>query len=141
VEGAAKEAGRGVSIWDTFSHTPGKTYKGDTGDVADDHFHRFAEDIKLMTDLGLKTYRFSVAWPRIFPNGTGTPNPIGMDFYNRMLDVLLAAGIQPFCTLYHWDLPQILQDKGGWRIATQPTPSRTTPPTPAKRSPVKSITS
>lgn len=114
VEGAVNEDGRGPSIWDTFSHTPGKTHDGDTGDVADDHFHRYKEDVQIMKDLGVKTYRFSVAWSRVFPNGTGSPNPKGLDFYNRMLDSLLAAGIEPFCTLYHWDLPQTLQDKGGW---------------------------
>jgi beta-glucosidase len=115
VEGAVHEDGRGPSIWDTFSHTPGKTNNGDTGDVADDHYHRYKEDIQLMKAIGLKTYRFSIAWPRVFPQGTGTPNPKGLDFYNRMLDELLAAGIQPFCTLYHWDLPQALEDKGGWQ--------------------------
>jgi beta-glucosidase len=114
VEGAVKEEGRGPSIWDTFAHTPGKTHDGDTGDVADDHFHRYKEDIALMTALGVKVYRFSIAWSRVFPTGTGTPNPQGLDFYNRMLDTLLKAGIQPYCTLYHWDLPQPLQDKGGW---------------------------
>ena len=115
VEGAAKEDGRGISIWDTFSHTPGKTHNGDTGDIADDDFHRFKTDIGLMKALGVKGYRFSVAWPRIFPEGTGAPNPKGLDFYNRVLDELLANGIEPFCTLYHWDLPQKLQDKGGWQ--------------------------
>lgn len=115
VEGAVHEEGRGPSIWDTFSHIPGKTHNGDTGDVADDHFHLYKEDVVLMKALGLKTYRFSIAWPRVFPNGTGAPNPKGLDFYNRMLDSLLTAGIQPFCTLYHWDLPQALQDKGGWQ--------------------------
>ncbi|WP_213804397.1 GH1 family beta-glucosidase [Granulicella sp. dw_53] len=114
VEGAVHEGGRGTSIWDTFSHTAGKTYNGDTGDVADDYFHRYKQDIQLMKDLGLKTCRFSIAWSRIFPNGTGAPNLVGLDFYNRMIDQLLAAGVQPFCTLYHWDLPQTLQDKGGW---------------------------
>jgi beta-glucosidase len=115
VEGAVHEDGRGPSIWDVFSHLPGKTNNGDTGDVADDHFHRYKEDVQLMKALGLQTYRFSVAWSRVFPDGTGTPNPRGLDFYNRMLDELLAAGIQPFCTLYHWDLPQALEDKGGWQ--------------------------
>ncbi|MHB1699365.1 MAG: GH1 family beta-glucosidase [Acidobacteriaceae bacterium] len=115
VEGAAREEGRGISIWDTFSHKPGMTSNGDTGDVADDHFHRYKEDVQLMKALGIKGYRFSVAWPRVYPNGTGTPNPKGLDFYNRLLDELLAADIQPFCTLYHWDLPQALQDKGGWQ--------------------------
>lgn len=115
VEGAVKEDGRGVSIWDTFSHTPGKTNNGDTGDVANDHYHRYKEDVQLMKALGLKTYRFSVSWPRIFPNGTGTPNTKGMDFYSRLVDELLANGIQPYCTLFHWDLPQALEDKGGWQ--------------------------
>ena len=114
VEGAVKEGGRGPSIWDTFSHTPGKTHNGDTGDVADDFYHLYPKDIALMKELGLKTFRFSVAWTRIFPTGTGAPNQQGLDFYRRMTDALLAAGIQPFCTLYHWDLPQPLQDKGGW---------------------------
>lgn len=114
VEGAVHEGGRGPSIWDTFSHTPGKTANGDTGDVADDFYHRYPQDIELMKGLGLKTFRFSVAWPRIFPSGTGQPNPQGVDFYKRMVEALLAAGIKPFCTLYHWDLPQALQDKGGW---------------------------
>lgn len=115
VEGAAKEDGRGVSIWDTFSHTPGKTHNGDTGDVADDFYHRYTEDIALMKDLGLKGFRFSVAWPRVFPEGVGAPNPKGLDFYNRLVDELLKNGIEPYCTLYHWDLPQVMQDKGGWQ--------------------------
>ncbi len=114
VEGAVHKDGRGVSIWDTFSHTPGKTDHGDTGDVADDYFDRYKQDIALMKDLGLKTCRFSIAWPRIFPKGTGAVNPKGFDFYDRMTDALLEAGIAPYCTLYHWDLPQTLQDKGGW---------------------------
>jgi beta-glucosidase len=114
VEGAVHEAGRGPSIWDTFSHTPGKTDNSDTGDIADDYFHRYRQDIQWMKELGLKTFRFSVAWTRIFPTGTGAPNPQGFDFYNQMIDALLEAGIQPFCTLYHWDLPQPLQDRGGW---------------------------
>ncbi len=117
VEGAVHEDGRGPSIWDTFSHTPGKTHNGDTGDVADDYYHRYKQDIALMKDLGLKTCRFSIAWSRIFPEGTGSPNPKGLDFYNRMVDALLEAGVQPWCTLYHWDLPQALQDKGGWESA------------------------
>ncbi|QMV18366.1 beta-glucosidase [Granulicella sp. 5B5] len=114
VEGAVHEGGRGVSIWDTFSHTPGKTANGDTGDVADDFYHRYPQDIAMMKRMGLQTFRFSVAWPRIFPNGTGKPNQQGVDFYNKLVDTLLAAGIQPYCTLFHWDLPQVLQDKGGW---------------------------
>ena len=114
VEGAVSEGGRGPSIWDTFSHTAGKTDRGDTGDVADDFYHRYKHDVVLMKSLGLKTFRFSVAWTRIFPTGTGSPNQQGIDFYKRMIDALLEAGIQPFCTLYHWDLPQPLQDRGGW---------------------------
>src|SRR6476469_1952150 len=114
IEGAVTEDGRGPSIWDTFSHTPGKTKNGDTGDVADDHYNRLQEDIALMRELGLDAYRFSVAWPRIIPAGTGAVNQAGLDFYDRLVDGLLAAGIQPFATLYHWDLPQALQDAGGW---------------------------
>ncbi len=114
VEGAVHEGGRGTSIWDTFSHTAGKTYNGDTGDVSDDFYHRYKSDIQLMKELGVKAFRFSVSWTRIFPSGTGAPNPQGIDFYHRLADALLEAGIEPFCTLYHWDLPQTLQDKGGW---------------------------
>ncbi len=114
VEGAVKEDGRGQTIWDTFAHTPGKTHNGDSGDVADDDYHRYREDIAIMKELGLKTCRFSVAWSRIFPDGTGKPNPKGLDHYSRFADALHEAGIEPFCTLYHWDLPQALQDKGGW---------------------------
>jgi beta-glucosidase len=115
VEGAVKEDGRSPSIWDTFSHTPGKTVNGATGDVANDHYHLYKEDVALMKALGVKTYRFSIAWPRVFPDGTGQPNPKGLDFYNKLVDELLRNDIQPFATLYHWDLPQVLQDKyGGW---------------------------
>jgi beta-glucosidase len=115
VEGAVHDDGRGPSVWDTFSHTPGKVVNNATGDVADDHYHRYKEDVQLMKALGVKVYRFSIAWPRVFPQGAGTPNPKGLDFYNRLVDELLANGIQPFATLYHWDLPQALQDKvGGW---------------------------
>jgi beta-glucosidase len=114
VEGAIHEGGRGVSIWDTFSHTPGKTANGDNGDVADDFYHLYPKDIDMMKQMGLKTFRFSVAWPRIFPNGTGQPNQQGVDFYKKLVDTLLAAGIEPYCTLFHWDLPQVLQDQGGW---------------------------
>ena len=115
VEGAVTEDGRGPSIWDTFSHTPGKVVQNATGDVANDHYHRYKEDVQLMKALGVKTYRFSIAWPRVFPQGSGAPNPKGLDFYSRLVDELLANGIQPFATLYHWDLPQALQDRvGGW---------------------------
>lgn len=116
IEGAVKEDGRGQTIWDTFAHTPGKIADNSTGDVADDHYHRYKEDVQLMKNLGAKSYRFSIAWSRIFPNGTGQPNPKGLDFYKRLVDELLNNGIQPFATLYHWDLPQTLQDKfGGWQ--------------------------
>jgi beta-glucosidase len=114
IEGAVHEDGRGESIWDRFSHTPGKIQDGSTGDVACDHYHRWREDIGLMKELGLQAYRFSIAWPRILPNGRGAINQAGLDFYSRLVDALLAAGITPFATLYHWDLPQTLQDAGGW---------------------------
>jgi beta-glucosidase len=116
IEGAVDEDGRGKSIWDTFSHTPGKIEDGTTGDRANDHYHRYKEDVGLIRDLGAKAYRFSIAWPRVFPDGAGAPNPKGLDFYNRLVDELLANGIEPYATLYHWDLPQALQDRvGGWR--------------------------
>ena len=115
VEGAVKEDDRGVSLWDTFSHTPGTTHDGDTGDVADNDYHLYKQDIAIMQELGLKTCRFSIAWPRIFPNGTGSPNQKGIDHYQRFADALREAGIAPYCTLYHWDLPQALEDKGGWQ--------------------------
>lgn len=116
VEGAWNEYGKGPSIWDTFAHTPGKVKNDDNGDVANDHYHRYAEDVALMRGLGANAYRFSIAWPRIFPEGTGTPNPRGLAFYDRLVDELLAAGIEPFATLYQWDLPQTLQDRyGGWQ--------------------------
>jgi len=114
IEGAFQDGGRSMSVWDTFSHTPGKVFQGHTGDVACDHYHRYMEDIKIMKDLGIQSYRFSLAWPRIIPTGTGATNMHGVDFYNRLIDALLDAGIQPTATLYHWDLPQVLQDKGGW---------------------------
>ena len=115
VEGAAKVDGRGPSIWDTFSHIPGKVYHNQTGDVADDQYHLYKQDVQLLKWLGAKCYRFSVSWPRVFPQGTGAPNPKGIDYYSRLVDELLANGIEPFCTLFHWDLPQALQDRvGGW---------------------------
>ena len=118
IEGAVAEDGRTPSIWDTFSHTPGKTLDGDTGDVADDHYHRYVEDIALMRSLGLMSYRFSVAWPRLTPQVTadrlGPVNEAGLAFYDRLVDALLEAGISPAVTLYHWDLPQALEDAGGW---------------------------
>jgi len=115
IEGAWNEDGKGPSIWDTYAHTPGKIENGDTGDVANDHYHRYKDDVKLMKELGATAYRFSISWPRIFPDGTGKPNARGLDFYTRLVDELVAAGIAPFPTLYHWDLPQALQDKGGWQ--------------------------
>ena len=114
IEGGVAEDGRGPSIWDTFSHTPGKVLNGDTGDVACDHYHRWREDVELMASLNLRAYRFSIAWPRILPQGTGAVNQAGLDFYSRLVDALLERGIEPLVTLYHWDLPQALQDRGGW---------------------------
>ncbi|MEO8906907.1 MAG: GH1 family beta-glucosidase [Microbacteriaceae bacterium] len=114
VEGAVHEDGRGVSIWDTFSHTPGKVWNGDTGDVADDHYHRLEADLDLMQSLNLHAYRFSIAWPRIQPTGRGPANEAGLAFYSRLIDGLIQRGIEPVATLYHWDLPQALEDEGGW---------------------------
>lgn len=114
IEGAVREDGRGPSIWDTFSHTPGKVKNGDTGDIACDSYHRYEEDIALLKGLGVNAYRLSIAWPRILPQGTGAVNQAGLDYYARVIDALLAAGIEPCVTLYHWDLPQALQDQGGW---------------------------
>ncbi|WP_433085108.1 GH1 family beta-glucosidase [Dactylosporangium sp. CA-052675] len=114
VEGAAAEDGRGPSVWDTFSHQAGHTRGGDTGDVAADHYHRVYEDLDLMRDLGLKSYRFSISWSRVLPQGRGALNAKGLDFYHRLVDGLLARGIVPVATLFHWDTPQALQDKGGW---------------------------
>lgn len=114
IEGASLQDGRGECIWHRFSHTPGKVKNGDTGDVACDHYHRYKDDVALMRQLGLQAYRFSISWPRVIPDGTGSRNPAGLDFYDRLVDELLAAGIQPFATLFHWDLPQALQDRGGW---------------------------
>ncbi|WP_424466142.1 GH1 family beta-glucosidase [Pseudoclavibacter helvolus] len=114
IEGAAAEDGRGPSIWDTFSRTPGKTWNGDTGDVAADHYHRLESDLDLMAELGLDAYRFSIAWPRIQPQGSGRVEPRGLAFYDRLVDGLLERGIRPIATLYHWDLPQALEDANGW---------------------------
>ena len=129
IEGAVDADGRGPSIWDTFSATPGKVAHGDTGAVACDHYNRFADDIRIMQDLGVQSYlhaepahfvvkvqsyRFSIAWPRLFPNGAGDREQRGFDFYNRLIDALLDAQITPLVTLYHWDLPQALEDQGGW---------------------------
>jgi beta-glucosidase len=114
IEGAVAEDGRAPSIWDTFCQVPGAIDNGDNGDVACDHYHRLTEDIALMRELNLDAYRFSIAWPRVLPEGTGRVNKAGLDFYDRLVDGLLEAGIRPFATLYHWDLPQAQQDKGGW---------------------------
>ena len=115
IEGAVKEDQRGPSIWDTYAHTSGTIQDGSHGDQANDHYHLYKDDVQLMKALGAKAYRFSIAWPRVFPDGTGAANPKGLDFYNRLLDELLANGIEPFATMYHWDLPQALQDRnGGW---------------------------
>jgi beta-glucosidase len=121
IEGSYDVDGKGMSIWDTYVHTPGKIKNGDTGDVAIDHYKRYEEDVALMKDMGINAYRFSISWPRIFPNGTGHPNQKGLDFYNRLVDELLAAGMEPFATLYHWDLPQALQDEyNGWQSVEVP---------------------
>ncbi|MFD6802136.1 GH1 family beta-glucosidase [Streptomyces cyaneofuscatus] len=116
IEGAVTEDGRSPSIWDTFSHTPGTIDGGDTGDVACDHYHRVPEDIGLIKQVGTDAYRFSIAWPRVVPGGDGPVNKAGLDFYDRLVDGLLEAGVTPFATLYHWDLPQVLQDRGGWTV-------------------------
>jgi beta-glucosidase len=113
IEGGAKDGGRGPSVWDVFSHTPGKTHNGDTGDVADDSYHLYKTDVQLLKGLGVQTYRMSISWPRIFPEGKGHPNPAGLDYYNRVVDELLANNITPFVTLFHWDLPAALE--GGWQ--------------------------
>lgn len=122
IEGAAREDGRGPSIWDTFSHTPGNVHKGHTGDVACDHYHRYREDVDLIASLGVDAYRFSIAWPRVQPQGRGAWNDKGLAFYDRLVDRLLEKGLKPHATLYHWDLPQALQDVGGW--ATRETAQR-----------------
>jgi beta-glucosidase len=114
IEGAASEDGRGRSVWDTFSRVPGAIADGQTGDDACDHYHRFPEDVALMARIGAKAYRFSVSWPRVQPRGTGEVNERGLDFYDRLVDALLAAGVQPLVNLFHWDLPQALQDRGGF---------------------------
>lgn len=114
IEGAVREGGRGESIWDRFSHTPGKVTNGDTGDFACDSYHRWAEDVAIARELGLQAYRFSVGWSRIVPTGRGKANGEGLDYYDRLVDALLAAGIEPWITLYHWDMPQTLEDNGGW---------------------------
>src|SRR5271155_3030620 len=113
IEGAAAEDGRGPSVWDTFSHTPGKTFQGDTGDVADDSYHRYKEDVRLLKNLGATVYRMSISWSRVFPDGIGGPNGKGLDYYKRALDELRNNGIDPYITLFHWDLPASLPH--GWQ--------------------------
>lgn len=115
IEGATHQDGRGLSIWDVFAAEPGRTYQGQTGETAIDHYHRAEQDVALMAELGLNAYRFSLAWPRILPQGRGAPNQAGLDFYSRLVDSLLARGITPVATLYHWDLPLALYERGGWR--------------------------
>lgn len=115
IEGAAFQDGKGASVWDTFSRLPGKVHNGDTLDVACDHYHLFKKDFALMAKLGVKNYRLSLAWPRIFPSGDGAVNQKGIDFYHRLLDSMIDAGITPWVTMFHWDLPQALEDRGGWR--------------------------
>ncbi len=114
VEGAYNEDGKGISNWDVFSKIPGKTFEGTNGDIAVDHYHRYKEDIKLMAEIGIESYRFSVSWPRIIPDGDGEVNQKGIDFYNNLIDECLEYGIVPFITLYHWDMPQNLEEDGGW---------------------------
>jgi len=114
IEGAYNEDGKGISIWDTFTETPGKIERGENAKVAVDHYHRYLDDIELMVALGMKAYCFSIAWTRILPEGKGKVNPKGLDFYDRLVDGLLARQIEPYLMLYHWDLPQALQDEGGW---------------------------
>src|SRR5919198_249217 len=114
IEGAAHEDGRGESVWDCFAATPGKVRNGDSGEIACDFYHRYSDDVALMRELGLDAFRFSTAWPRVLPEGRGRVNEAGLDFYDRLVDGLLANEIEPYPTLYHWDLPQALEDEGGW---------------------------
>ncbi len=116
IEGAHTADGRGPSIWDVFSHTPGKTYQGASGDIACDHYNRYRQDIAHIKNLGFNAYRFSISWPRVLPQGRGMINPKGLDFYDRLVEELLQNDIQPYATLYHWDLPQALQAEGGWKV-------------------------
>lgn len=120
IEGAAYEDGKGLSIWDTFSHEPGRIFEGHTGDIACDHYHRYKEDVALMKQMGVKNYRFSLSWPRLIPEGVGEVNEKGVAFYNALIDELVAAGIRPFITLYHWDYPRALQARGGWENPDSP---------------------
>ena len=139
IEGGAKEGGRGPSVWDVFSHTPGKTFNGDTGDVADDSYHLYKEDVRLLRNLGVGAYRMSISWPRIFPQGTGQPNPAGLDYYQRVVDELLANNITPYITLFHWDLPRRCPAAGS--RATRQKRMRTTPLTRRAIFPIACTTS
>ena len=114
IEGATRDDGRGESVWDRFAATPGKVRNGENGEIACDFYHRYGDDVALLRELGLDAFRFSIAWPRVLPHGRGAVNQRGLDFYDRVVDALLSAGIRPFATLYHWDLPQVLEDEGGW---------------------------
>jgi len=114
IEGAAHEDGRGESVWDRFAATPGKVRNGESGEIACDFYHRYRDDVALMRELGLEAFRFSIAWPRVLPEGRGRVNAAGLDFYDRLVDELLAAEIEPFATLFHWDTPQAIEDAGGW---------------------------
>jgi beta-glucosidase len=127
IEGAVDADGRGRSIWDTFCAEPNRIANGETGETACDHYHRYREDVALMADLGVGAYRFSVAWPRVQPSGRGAANAAGLDFYDRLVDELVAHGIAPMLTLYHWDTPQPVEDAGGWTSRTPRTGSPTTP--------------
>ncbi len=120
IEGAWDEDGRGLSVWDVFSHRRGKVFEGHTGDVACDHYHRYVEDVALMKQIGLNAYRFSISWPRVIPEGTGAANQAGLDFYNRLVDELLKNGLVPYVTLFHWDYPHALYNRGGWLNPSSP---------------------
>ena len=120
IEGAAYEGGKGLSVWDKFSHEPGKVLEGHTGNVACDHYHLFKEDVALMKRMGVKNYRFSLSWPRLIPNGVGEVNEEGVAFYNALIDELIENGIRPFVTLFHWDYPSALQAKGAWENPDSP---------------------
>jgi beta-glucosidase len=119
-ESNAAEDGKGPSVWDNYCSIPHKVRGGDTGAVTCDHYHRFREDVGLMAELQVPAYRFSISWPRVLPNGTGSPNPAGLDFYDALVDELLAKGIEPWVTLFHWDFPQRLQEQGGWLNPASP---------------------
>jgi beta-glucosidase len=138
IEGAAFEDGRGVSIWDTYARQPGRVVNGETGEVAADHYHRYRDDVALMREIGLSAYRFSIAWPRVQPGGRGPGNPRGLDFYRRLVDTLLDAGIEPYPTLFHWDLPQKLQDTGGWPARETAQRFGSTPASSSTRSAIRS---